>query len=336
MKNFVLLLLILVYPLYSQENLVELPKMRSAPQKIIIAKADFGDKIKYVNMKKLEAAVTLAAALSKKYYLIPMGKVDSVAQYLKKSKEYPTAIRVARELNTKKILFFNINRLERILRVGLTSVKTDSVNFREEGEGYAAIRYLNKADDEPVVDPALLTAVQRAFADMDDDSLMYDNAEGSFRVYPAEPLVIGTIDFIDNKDLPKWEVFQSKEVYSYDALEIIFEEAVKKPNYVVYDNLTRDSLYAMLGLHVVENFNAPSKLELEILSKMDVKYYITGALKRVEGGAYLELYFCEIINNKLNILRSAEGILKEDSMEDMRELVKKLAGKILVSGSGEK
>ncbi len=336
MKILLLLVLIMFNPLISQDNMVELPPEKIEKQRIMIANAYFGENAKQIDQSKLEAAVTLASALSDKYYLIPGTKLDSTAKVMRSLGEEPTALSVANRLNVQKILFFNVNMFQRILRVGVTATLSDSTNYQTEGEGWSAIRYLSKKDDKPMIDPALLTAVQRAFADMDNDSLMYDKAEGSFRVYPAEPLVIGPIDFIDDDDLPDWEIFDTKEVYSFDAIETIFEQTIKDPSLVTYDLDTRDSLYAMFGMHLVENFNAPSSLELEILTNMDVKYFITGNLKRVEGGAFLELFFCELYKNKLNILKSAEGILTEDSIEQMRKLIKKLTHKILHSEIDEK
>jgi uncharacterized protein YkuJ len=333
MKWTLLFIVLFVSPLISQDNLVERPQQRL---KIMIANAAFGKAVKDIDRSKLEAAVTLAAALSSKLYLLPGSALDSAARVLKSKGIEPTAIMIAKELSADEILFFNINQLEKILRVGVTSVSADSAQLKKEGEGWAAIRYLYKEDDRQLTDPALLSAVQRAFADMYNDSLMYDKAEGSFRVFPAEPTVIGAIDFINDDDLPLWEMFEAKEVYSFDAIETIFSEAIKIPFLVTYDMETRDSVYAKFGLYIVENFNAPSSLELEILEKINVKYYITGNLKRVDGGSFVELFFCELYKGKLNILRSAEGILTKDSMDEMRKLLKKLSDKLFLNDQEEK
>jgi hypothetical protein len=333
MKWVFLIFLLVINPLIAQENFVEQPHER---KKIMIANAAFGEAVKDIDRSKLEAAVTLAAALSSKLYLLPGSALDSAARVLKSKGIEPTAIMIAKELSADEILFFNINQLEKILRVGITSVTADSAQSKKEGEGWAAIRYLYKEDDRQLTDPALLSAVQRAFADMYNDSLMYDKAEGSFRVLPAEPTVIGAIDFINDDDLPLWEIFEAKEVYSFDAIETIFSEAIKSPVLVIYDMETRDSVYAKFGLYIVENFNAPSSLELEILEKINVKYYITGNLKRVDGGVFVELFFCELYKGKLNILRSAEGILTEDSMDEMRKLFIKLSDKLFLPDKEEK
>jgi len=326
MKFVFFLFFLIISPLISQDNMVELPKSK---QRLMIANATFAENIRDIDKRKLEAAVTLSSALSGKLYLVPNATLDSVAKILKSKSIEPTVLLVAKELNVDELIFFNINRLEKVLRVGITSITSDSSQIKREGVGWAAIRYLYKEDDRQLIDPALLTAVQRAFADMYNDSLMYDKADGSFRVFPAEPTVIGGIDFIDNEEMPKWEIFESKEVYSFDAIETIFAEAIKSPVLVTYDIDTRDSVYAMFGLHLVENFNAPSSLELEILEKLEVKYYITGNLKRVDGGVIIELFFCELYKGRLNILRSSEGILTSDSMDDMRKLFIKLTNKLL-------
>ncbi|WP_410969021.1 hypothetical protein, partial [Salmonella sp. SAL4444] len=80
---------------------------------------------------------------------------------------------------------------------------------------------------------------------------------------------------------------------SYAVVLDIIRTVLDNPHYVVYDMDTRDSVYALNGLYLIENYSAPSTLELQILERFDVNNYITGAFYReVDGRATLSMSLC--------------------------------------------
>jgi hypothetical protein len=299
---------------------------------ILIASVKTNQKASGITDSKVEAAMNIIARLTQKYYIVPSRTRDSVVGKLKSEGIEPTAEKVARELNAGKILFFNISRLENVLRMDITEAKTGETSISNSGTGYAALRYRHMANEEIVYDPPLLEAAQRAFALAEKDSFMFANVDKEFRVLPAETMVIGGLDFQNDESIqPKWDIFDRKEVNSYDASESIFSAAKDNPKYVVFDIATRDSAYALFNLHMVENYRPPTNFEINALNKLEVGYYITGIIKRTGDGAAVTLHLCRIGENNLQIINSVEGTLKEDKVSEFRKLLMELTGKLLKS-----
>jgi hypothetical protein len=297
---------------------------------ILVASVKANDKAKAITDTKVEAAMDIIAGLSRKYSIVPAKVRDSIVGKLKSEGIEPTAERVARELNAGRILFFNISRLENILRVDVSEAMTGQPSKTSDGTGYAALRYRHMADEEIVYDPPLLEAMQRAFALAEKDSFMFAYVDKEFRVLPAETMVIGGLDFQDDQYIePKWEIFDKKEVNSYDASETIFSAARDNPKYVVFDIATRDSAYALFNMHMVENYRPPTNYEINALNKLEIKYYITGIIKRTADGANITLHLCRIGENNLNIVNSVSGTITEDKVAGLRKVLMELTAKLL-------
>ncbi|MGA2297474.1 MAG: hypothetical protein ABSG15_08005 [FCB group bacterium] len=298
--------------------------------KLLIAKINLGRGIDTnLTESKIEAALTLASEVSGKYSLISTFIMDSVANKMKAENIIPSALAVAEKLNADQILFININRKENMLRVDISSVETDNINRKSTGTGYALLHYFGEKTGDPLYDPTILLAVQRALADLAKDSLMFANAPGGFRVFPAPTLVIGGIDFQDSSKLIEWELYSKRVVISYDLVESIFEAIRDNPHYAVYDTPTRDSVYALFNFAYVENYRPPSIDELKVLDKFEVKMYISGIFRRVNKGAELELYLSIIDKDHLNIINTVKGMLLHDNIDELRILAKDLAKRLL-------
>ncbi len=279
-----------------------------------------------INFKesKLEAGLALALDLTSRYSLINARVVDSVAklQHLRTgdSIHTTTALKLAPLVGAKGSVFLRVDRLENILRAEVQIAQGDSFKTIARGQGYALIRFRTEKKNRLVSDPAVLTAIQRALCVALGDTTLYEKAPAAFKVKPAETVVPGGLVFSDDASLDAWDMFKNHTVNAYDAVVNIFDALKDSPNYVCYDVDTRDSIYALYKMYVIENDNEPSRQELDALYRLEVKYYITGTLRRVEAGAELKLYFCEITNNaSYRILRTAQELIKEDKMEEFRE-----------------
>lgn len=235
---------------------------------------------------------------------------------------------IAHELGADYIIFSRVNALKNLIRTDVTLVNVQDSSKTLKGFGYASANYINEKGTI-IYDPAILASLQRALSLAFNDSTMFVDSAKGFIHRPAPLLAIGGIYFVDNENLQKWYVFEKKVVNSFDALETIFETAIKNNNYITIDTETRDTIYNLNNLFVVENYNAPSEYELLALYKMGVEYYISGVLKRIEEGAKLELYLYKFENGVMQAIDSGYEIIPEDSILLLRESLKYLTEKIL-------
>ncbi len=295
---------------------------------VMIADIELSNSLRGLSETKIEAAANLALRASEGFFLIPREVRDSVLSSLKAAGKAPTIINAASELNASRVLFIKINRLDNILRVDILSALNRDSLIKRSGKGYAALRLRSEKDSSILYDPALLAAFQRAFADAEDSS-MFKNAEGILEVYPAKTIVIGSIYYKNEKGPGWWNVFKDKIAGSYEAVETIFSEAVKHENYVVYDIPTRDSLYALFKMYLIENYNPMSAAEIEALSRLDVDCFITGSLKGKGTTAELELSLYEYSDNDYHLIRSEKALLEEDSFQSYKALLRKITAKLL-------
>ncbi|MFA6571836.1 MAG: hypothetical protein WCT77_11450 [Bacteroidota bacterium] len=319
----------------TQDSSSQSPLMMTKPmEKILLAKITFGRFIdSSVSESKVEAALSLASELSGKFKLIPGELRDSAVAELKQQQAVTSAMAVAGKLNADKIFVVTLNRLQNILRVDISCIQVSSPEVKLHGKGYAHLHYFKEAGDNPVYDPMILAAMQRALADCVGDSLLYEHASGPFRVFPTSSMVVGAIEFVEDSKFPEWEIFSKKVIMSYDLIESVFEEAKNCQDYAVYDVGTRDSMFAMFGYRLVENYRPPAIEELKMYEKFEVKYYISGLIRRVAQGAELELYLSYVDYNKLSIIRKEKGLLQDDNIDALRSLARSLTKRLLMLNS---
>ncbi len=298
-------------------------------RKLILADVSFGPGINSLSKNKAEAALSLAARLTMKYELIPVYVSDSVAADMKKQKGEVTVLELAGKMESELLLFLNIDKFVNILRVEITSVETLKPDSVKKSTAYALLRYKNNKTGEFLFDPTLIEAVQRAFIGIDGDSALYSGQQGRLAVASAAPLVVGGLYFINDEELADWELFRTKQVTSFDAVETIFGQALNSKDYVAFDMATRDSIYARFNLYAVENYHTASIHEIEALRRFDVQYYITGTFKRIGQGAEIELILSEIISGKLHAIRYEKALLAEDKLDDFRENLSNITAALL-------
>jgi len=300
------------------------PRMR-----VMMAWARIAPSVYGVNDAKVEAALAIALKLTGCYEMIPSHYRDSAAKAISAKAAEPSALRIARELDAERILSVTVNRIKNILRVDIVNLAVDSSNIKSYGKGYAYLNFRNQNDQTPFLEPGLLTAMQRAFADSENDSNMYTSLEGHLNVMPAKTLAIGGMNFVYDDKLPSWDLFGENEVTSFDMIETIFEEVGKNPHYVAYDIESRDSVYLMARLYATDNSQESTIFEIEALSAFQVEYLITGNFRRVPEGASITLNLLQIKGKEFTILRSETATLADNDLDKLREKLRELTKKIL-------
>jgi len=296
---------------------------------LIIGGTQFNGNVSNINPYKLELALNFLSILKKdEIALIPSLVRDSLIKKNQELNNHINLVNVGLELKADYLIFTRVNALKNLVRTDVTLINIQDTSKVLKGYGYSSANYKNDKD-ELIYDPAILSSLQRALALAFNDSTMFVDSAKGFVNKPAPLLAIGGIYFADDDKLPKWYIFDKKVVNSFDALETIFETAIKNTEYITIDTDTRDTIYNLNNLFVVENYNAPSEYELLALYKMGVEYYISGVLKRNEDGSRLELYLYKFENGVMQSINSAYEIIPDDSILLLRESLKYLTEKIL-------
>ncbi len=334
MKNPAKIILILALILFTSCSIFKDTDKEDKKEKIYVASVSKGLGADSISTSKFHKAMNLVAMLSGKYELIPPDRIDSVYNIFEMEGIRPRAIDIGRKAEADKIMFARMNRLHNMLRVDITLFGTKNEDKINEGKGYQLMNFYDLKANEMLIDPSLLIATQRAFADVMNDSLMFDELSDSYRVYPVPTLVISGMAYIGRKDSTDWDIYNDRVISSYDACETIFEEARKSNDFVVYDLATRDSIYAMFNMFGIENYMPPTNIEIESLRKLETEYFISGKIKFGKNNADLQLMLFKITDSSQEMIKKTEGTLNNDSTEEYRKLLKKLTRELLEFSEG--
>lgn len=274
---------------------------------------------KALSIGKVEAGVALGLEVSGKYRLVSSFERDSVLRSLKRTSEV-TLAEASHILKTNAIVFTNVARIANLIRTEV--ILTDGLpeGITTSGIGYAVLRHHDNITEKVMADPAILASFQRAFALCIADSTLFANAEGSFRVVPTELVSVGGITFKDLGGGEQWSLFKEKVTVSYDAVQTVAHALQDLDRYTVTDIETRDSMYALAGMFLVENYNSATATELKILRMFEVKDIITGSITKSGNEAVIELSLNRIKeNDTVHRLKSASVTLTKDSKVALRE-----------------
>jgi len=278
---------------------------------------------------KADAALSLATRLTLKYDFIEKPDRDTIAQNLYNEGKKPILLDIARIAGADEVAFMRADRFINMLRVELLLVDVSDTTKRQKGEGFAHLNYRQATTEKTLFDPSLLTATQRAFADAKNNSKLYSNQVGNLNVKPAPTLVLTGIGFSLPIGLRPWNLYDARITTSFAALEEIFEVAKKSKDFVAYDLETRDSLYSLFKLYVVENYNLPTLNEIDALRKFNVGYFIAGSYEQLPEAAEISLSLYKINEKDVEKIKTVTDILYDDKLEEMSKLVAKLAKKLL-------
>lgn len=276
-----------------------------------------------ISPSKVEAALALAARLSQRCTLLTLR--DSTVR------RWPSTLHASLEWRSSLqggTMSVALDRFENLLRVELTFRHAQQ---ERRGIGYALVRHRWENSDEPLLDPALLEASQRALAIALGDSLLYGASNGSTVVFPATLAVVTNIELRDDPSLlPRWELFEDALATSYSGILAAITAAQRSPYYVTLDIDTRDSIYAQFRLYEPEPTMPPSQQELQALVYFGIEAVINGTLERTQQGALLQLRLYRIEGGKtLRLVRQIERVLSDDSRVRYLETVAALVEELL-------
>lgn len=280
---------------------------------------------------RFDAALNLIAKeLPDRFELVTLQQRNDAILELEAQDQEPTAAKIADKLDVDRLLFLQAARLENMFRVSIIMTKAPEYIKTENGIGYALIRYHREETGQRIYDTALLEALQRAIADAIEDSTLFAQAKSLAPVRPAPPVVISGIHF-DNKSVrPAWGVFDDKVSVSYEMVLQIFNTIKDNPYYVAYDIDSRDSMYAMRNLYMVENYRLPSPLEMQMLEQFEVHHLISGIFERTSKDEAVLTLQLGTLNKGMYALISTQKIsIREDSREKLMEAVSTAASALL-------
>lgn len=303
-----------------------------AQQRIMIGGVSLPKGDTLISAYKAEAALALACELSSVYRLVPNDVRDSVARAVPDSMR--TAQIVADRIGAELIAFVDVARIVNLVRIHLTVIGGEGWIITTEGTGYATSFLTEDGTGRRVLDPAILTAMQRALCEAVLQPDLYTTADSAFRVRPTKLTALGGTEFVDGeKGLAPWAIFREKVAASYDVASTIVAAMRHHDSLTVIDMETRDSIYAMAGLFMVENYNPPSAVELKILKGFEVTRIITGLCERIRKGAGLRIIHNDLLPDASYTARTmADVILPSDSkvalQDGVRFCLKKLYGTI--------
>jgi len=286
-------------------------------------------KAKYMNQKDVNEALALAVNLSKEYGTVNFSSLDSIVKTMNPNINKINIIEIAAKFGTDKVIYASLNTLNNVIRAEIIIKSLSDSSYHKKAEGWSVMNYRDILDDKVIYIPSVIEVFQRAFAKAMGDSAMYDSYRNDYRVYPAEPLIVCGLEYENNDSLPKWELFDKQQLSSYDAVENICTIASFHPDYAVFDLASRDSLWGLVKNFEVFNFKAASILDIQAMSAVGVKNFITGYIKRTPEGAEIGLRLFEIRRDQAEAMKTKTRILEKDNLEAMRYAIKYLTIELL-------
>ena len=330
-NSLFLFFLIKINLIASENNFSSDAKLDKNYTKLYIAHTTIGRGIDttHFDESKIFAAINLIAIFSEKYQLIPQQLIQEKIETLTKP---INAFDIANAVEADKILVIKIEQLRNIIRAEISSLNTKQPEQITTTEGFAVINYFENQTNIPVYDPTILKALQRAFALNDNDSLMFAKLPAPFFVKPVPNLVITGMEFKNDLNYIKWEVFAEQVVRSYEFAETIYDEIKNIDDWVVFDIDSRDAIYEMFNFFLVENNIAPSKNETAALAKFGVNHFISGKIERNKNGITISLTLNNINQrNEIIPLKSVSENIYVNDVKKTKEAIQALARKILAN-----
>lgn len=321
MKYTFKIILLLVFSSFLFAETTEKPS-------IFIASINKVGQANEISAHKIYSGMKLAIAISQKYSTFSQEYRDSILYSLSSDSAMVTAYDAGKAANADWLMFLSCGKFNNMLRIETKLINMADSSKRLSGIGYDLINF--RAEDSTLIaDPSILKASQRSFAAAFNDSLMYENAPGKFKVFPGKSLAIGGIEFIENPKYTKWDLYDKKIINSYYAIETMFEEIHQNDGFIPYDIETRDSIFAYFRLMIPENYTKPTTEELDALSHFGVESFITGNIRRIDSGAELNLMLYLFRRGNLIEINSVKGIILEDNIEEFRDEIEKLTKELL-------
>lgn len=300
-------------------------------QKVMIGGMQYDSSDASISPGKIETGLTIALEATKKYKLIPNDVRDSL---LRLRPDTLSVLMAADYIKAELIVFCNVGRIGNLVRSEVIVLGGDGFIINLRGVGYGVTSIERDSTHEIITDPAVLSSLQRALCVAFNDSALYASTDSVLQVRPTVLAAVGGIEFKEpSKDLGVWSLFKEKVPASYDAAQHIAEALRGRDDITLIDLDTRDSILAKARLFMVENYNASTATELNVLSAFEVTHLITGSIERIRGGAICTIAYEEITAQKtLKRIKRAESVINVDSKaalkDGMRDALKKIFGEI--------
>ena len=286
-----------------------------------------------MSVGKAEAALALAVGLSGKAEYVPTAVRDSLVRAAQVPQSQLTALGAANIVDATLLVFMTMRRLHHLVRTELIVIDVSSPGNQRRGIGYATLRH-HHSDETVLADPAMLASTQRALAVAMGDSTLYLQAsvDSALHVRPTHLTAVGGFLFRNDPTAQPWELFKQKVAVSYDLAQSVAHGLANADAYTVVDIETRDTMYAMLGLHLTENYNDVSAIELQQLSRFEVTHLVNGSLQRVDQGAMLTLTLNLILPDERYVaVRSVEEPVEQDTKVALRDAIERAVARLLGS-----
>lgn len=282
-----------------------------------------------VTSGKVEAAMALAASLSERYRYASTFTRDSIVRAERPNGTGITVMEAADILRAQYVAFLSVRRLQHIVRAEVVLRNVHKPADDDRGIGYAALHF-HHVDESVLADPAILSAVQQAMAVALNDSAMFALVDSGMRARPTMLTAVGGITFENDPTLLPWDLFKERVTASYDMVETIVHEMLASDKFTVIDVETRDTLYALFGLHMIENYSPVTAIELSFLHDFDVTRLITGTVRRTLQGASLRLALNRVdANGRYTELHSTTQVVADDTKDAIRKAVVQAVMKLL-------
>jgi hypothetical protein len=307
--------------------LVTLVTTHAQVQQVMVGGLQYDTTDVFLSAKKIETGLSIALGSTGKYAVIPNDVRDSL---LRSRPDTLSVLMAADYIKAELVVFCNVGRIGKLVRSEVVILGGDGFVLNLNGVGYGITTIEEDSTKTMIIDPAILSSIQRAVCMALQDSALYKSASPILRVQPADLTVVGGIDFRETPSgLVPWSLFKEKVSASYDAAQIIVEALRDTKDLVMIDLDTRDSIFAKARLYMIENYNPTTTAELKILSAFEVSRILTGKVERVMNGAVLTLNYQQIQQDyKLQEIARAEVVLQEDSKEHLKKAVRTCLGKL--------
>lgn len=298
------------------------PGISAQVQRVMIARIDHDSADGALKPSKLIDGLALAFELTKQYVVVPNEVRDSVAARIGSTATYQ---RVADSLRAELIVFCTVARIANLVRSEIVVAGGDGFSFSTSGVGYGVTFLQSDTLGSMLLDPAVLSSMQRALCAALRDSNIYASAGDGLRARPSSLLSIGGIVFAKPpEEFVTWSTFKEKVPASYDIAQTTIAALRYQEDYTVIDMDSRDSMYARGGLHFVENYNLVTPTELKILRAFDITTILTGRYERIAEGARLTLFLQSIEpNGALKTIKSGTTLIEVDSKLALQDGVRK-------------
>jgi type IV secretory pathway VirB9-like protein len=174
-----------------------------------------------VNTQKIFLALNfITSNLTSKYSIIPEKEVKDVIG----NERDVSALHIGARLGADYVFIIKMEQLWNAVRIEIISARPKGVSDNiHTSDGVSMLSIFDKSTELPIMDPAILKSMQRAFACAVNDSAMFMHLPTPYNVKPAPGLVICGIEFLDNEELQHWSLFDNPILSSYEFIEMIYE-----------------------------------------------------------------------------------------------------------------